>query len=621
MNMNMSTGSSSPFYKCPPELCSIIFALACLDNVTTGRSLSLVSKYISDTSKPYKLQSLAVRNLYHAEGLATTLRKLSYSERRIVHLFVVCDYPRMYTNVVANVNVNNAGQEQSAWLQVHQRLSLGCGRHPYHIYPIIEELYTLAIVQILTLVSPTLRSLSISVSTCGLWVGLPGVPNLPLLEELTLAYKSEHLTTRLLQSFRQLPALRYLDLAQYSDCGCSPHSLVAKIEHLAPSLTTLHVPYILSHGPKSLSNYEQPRVHNGWTGWLKKIEDKDMTLDGRESSRAWDPEARKRKPRLSRTVKCIIIVLPGEGEHGNNEIVEESRQTARVDKRVVCVIPKHVTGDVVGDRLERGWLERVNDGQWYWKLEKPNDSKIKGRDHPYAHSSFAAAPTIMQTVFPPELVDAVIDQIHQDVRINDGEEQYLASERCRRITLDACSLVSKSWLPRSRYHIFKSVRLRRRSSMRILAFLTLLQAPLSTIALYVRQLHLEEDSGQTKNEVRWVNAVLPQLTVLSALKSLYVCWARFDVLKTEDMINFLNSFQQLKKLDFHQCKFATYMQLIRALSASRGLEDVRLDWVQIQPMWGNNDVFDTVRLDTMRYPREAIDPSVYGSPPFPLAHP
>jgi hypothetical protein len=82
-----------PLSQCPVELWERIFALACLDDGTTGRSLSLVSKYISNISKSFKLQSLAIRNLYQAEGLASTLKKLSYNERRVVHLFVVCDYP------------------------------------------------------------------------------------------------------------------------------------------------------------------------------------------------------------------------------------------------------------------------------------------------------------------------------------------------------------------------------------------------------------------------------------------------------------------------------------------------------------------------------------------------
>ncbi|KAJ7066431.1 hypothetical protein C8F01DRAFT_1123227 [Mycena amicta] len=44
----------------PPEVCGHIFSFACTDTGTTGRSLSLVSRYIHNTSAPHKLQSVAL---------------------------------------------------------------------------------------------------------------------------------------------------------------------------------------------------------------------------------------------------------------------------------------------------------------------------------------------------------------------------------------------------------------------------------------------------------------------------------------------------------------------------------------------------------------------------------
>ena len=46
--------------RCPAEICSEIYAFACVDDGRTGRALSLVSKYIRESSKPYKLQSISV---------------------------------------------------------------------------------------------------------------------------------------------------------------------------------------------------------------------------------------------------------------------------------------------------------------------------------------------------------------------------------------------------------------------------------------------------------------------------------------------------------------------------------------------------------------------------------
>jgi hypothetical protein len=93
--------------------------------------------------------------------------------------------------------------------------------------------------------------------------------------------------------------------------------------------------------------------------------------------------------------------------------------------------------------------------------------------------------------------------------------------------------------------------------MESLALIALLHASLSTIAPYVRELHLEEALGRYKDIVRWLNAALPRLTVLSAITSLFVDAARFDVLETEDTTKFFGSFQMLRKLDLSDCKFAT----------------------------------------------------------------
>jgi hypothetical protein len=59
----------------PPEILALIFSYACTDDGYTGRSLSLVSRYISDVSKPYKLQSVAVRGMWQVLEFACSLRE------------------------------------------------------------------------------------------------------------------------------------------------------------------------------------------------------------------------------------------------------------------------------------------------------------------------------------------------------------------------------------------------------------------------------------------------------------------------------------------------------------------------------------------------------------------
>ncbi|KAI0076450.1 hypothetical protein K474DRAFT_1622892, partial [Panus rudis PR-1116 ss-1] len=48
------------------------------------------------------------------------------------------------------------------------------------------------------------------------------------------------------------------------------------------------------------------------------------------------------------------------------------------------------------------------------------------------------------TALPPELVDEAIDHLWNDIR-----------------SLQSCSLVCKAWLPSSRLHLFRTVRLRK----------------------------------------------------------------------------------------------------------------------------------------------------------------
>jgi hypothetical protein len=79
--------------------------------------------------------------------------------------------------------------------------------------------------------------------------------------------------------------------------------------------------------------------------------------------------ARKRKARLPATVQKIVVVLRNKHEHRNEEIVEECRNLARKDEMIICMTPEPVPRDLVDDRLEREWLERINDDDRYWRIQ------------------------------------------------------------------------------------------------------------------------------------------------------------------------------------------------------------------------------------------------------------
>ncbi|KIM83561.1 hypothetical protein PILCRDRAFT_6983 [Piloderma croceum F 1598] len=81
----------------PSEILALIFSYACTDDGYTGRSLSLVSRYISDVSKPYKLQSVAVRGVWQVLKFACSLGEGRRAEdgkgkgSGSRHLFLSCD--------------------------------------------------------------------------------------------------------------------------------------------------------------------------------------------------------------------------------------------------------------------------------------------------------------------------------------------------------------------------------------------------------------------------------------------------------------------------------------------------------------------------------------------------
>ena len=77
----------------PPEIWQKIFSDACLDSGFTGRSLSLVSKYIYEMSKPTRFQSLAIRNYEQVMAFADILERTPSHLRRVIHLFISTQDP------------------------------------------------------------------------------------------------------------------------------------------------------------------------------------------------------------------------------------------------------------------------------------------------------------------------------------------------------------------------------------------------------------------------------------------------------------------------------------------------------------------------------------------------
>lgn len=74
--------------RCPLEIWTFIFSLACTDGGFTGRSLSLVSKSFREASIPVKLQCISVIGPTQISSFASLLKQIPTSHRLIRSLFI-----------------------------------------------------------------------------------------------------------------------------------------------------------------------------------------------------------------------------------------------------------------------------------------------------------------------------------------------------------------------------------------------------------------------------------------------------------------------------------------------------------------------------------------------------
>lgn len=84
--------SSPTLNAIPPELQLKIFRTACLDDGSTGRSLSTVSKYISDISSEFRYQSMALAGEHQIRTFRNILERAFLSPPVVKHLFITDEY-------------------------------------------------------------------------------------------------------------------------------------------------------------------------------------------------------------------------------------------------------------------------------------------------------------------------------------------------------------------------------------------------------------------------------------------------------------------------------------------------------------------------------------------------
>lgn len=144
--------------------------------------------------------------------------------------------------------------------------------------------------------------------------------------------------------------------------------------------------------------------------------------------------------------------------------------------------------------------------------------------------------------------------------------------------MGSCSLVTKSWLPRSRYHLFGCVDLRGKSSNRIFAFVALLESTNSTIAPYIRRIELDKFQDWEGGGLYYA---VPRLSALPHVRTIIVASSGCDYRSFETMSSLLGGFTSLSYLLFDECEFANMGHLANVLAGCSQLEHLKLNYSSI----------------------------------------
>ncbi|KAF9012091.1 hypothetical protein BDZ89DRAFT_1077514 [Hymenopellis radicata] len=197
----------------------------------------------------------------------------------------------------------------------------------------------------------------------------------------------------------------------------------------------------------------------------------------------------------------------------------------------------------------------------------------------------------MADIFPPEIFDTILDHVY--LLDEEAKSDYYALDYSLRTdsnkpvkTLLSCSLVCRSWLPRTRLHTFETVHIPSYYDRTIgLTFGALVAHPLCTFRSHVRRLSLNESYNRNPSErfwinSLWINSVLPQLALLPHVEDISIYCARFtDVAEEEWRAVFLWG-PQLKRLDMHSIHFDRVSRMTELVSRCTNLEHLALHYIE-----------------------------------------
>ncbi|KAK0454268.1 uncharacterized protein EV420DRAFT_1765814 [Desarmillaria tabescens] len=210
--------------------------------------------------------------------------------------------------------------------------------------------------------------------------------------------------------------------------------------------------------------------------------------------------------------------------------------------------------------------------------------------------------TTTQRCFPTELIEEILNHVNclpaKDIRsiLDHPVEGY---KGWRVATLTSCSLVCRAWLPRSRYHLFRSIYILHEDHAH---FLQLIASPFCSFihsirTIYFRRQHLQEtiygsEDGLPKDhpedsEAHWLHKALPTLplSVFTNIQKLRIPDAKFNLMSEEDFMNTLSELSlstTLTHLALNSCIFSTLDQIIQTLCSCRALNSLSLRYPELK---------------------------------------
>jgi hypothetical protein len=320
------------------EIWNQIFTLACTDNGFTGRSLSLVSRYIHKTSKSAKLQSLSVTKPQQIHALARLIAETPPKYRRVRYLFIASPGPYDDESDDREADSEEEGSNTSAADAAdHDKEVLAAFQH------------------IIRALAPTLTTLHVHFPFYRESLFLPTTETFPSLVELTL-YGPYSIELPSLSDHPPLfPSLRRLHLA---DCYCDSTGCYGRIANVAPLLTHLCLPYQSSMADSLLAGL-RTRVISRTHSPTSSSDSHGFavgTLPSTIEMVLIDPG-----PPYTRIGWC------GTGLMRHYMDQQRFREAMKVDKRVY-MLKERPNG--VKD-AEKYWLDRIEGGEGSWAVH-PN---------------------------------------------------------------------------------------------------------------------------------------------------------------------------------------------------------------------------------------------------------